>query len=236
LDSGAAVECGVLPVGTGNDFSLSLGIPSDLDQAAALLLTGEARPVDAIRLSAHAAGGESAPASGCPARHTSGSHAWNAAVAGFGGLISERLSPGMKRRWRSLAYLRAAVAELQELRPRRVRLVIDGQVSEFELLMLVIANGSHAGGGIPLAPDARVDDGWLDVVAIRAVPLPQLVGLVRRVLAGRHTTDCRVVHRQARSVNVEAEAGFWFNVDGETWTEGGATFELRPRALPFVVP
>lgn len=102
--------------------------------------------------------------------------------------------------------------------------------------MLVIANGRYAGGGIPFAPGGRVDDGWLDVVVIRAASLARLGVLIPRVLAGRHLADPNVEHTRARTVSVEADPGFWFNVDGETWTSGSASFELQPRALPFVRP
>ncbi len=223
LDSGADVECGLLPIGTGNDLALSLGVPTHPERAVALLRGGEATPIDAIQ----------AFAPGAPDREL---HAWNAVVGGFGGRISDRMSPGMKRRWRSLAYVRAAMAELGELRPRRVLLEIDGRRTEQDIRMLVIANGRFAGGGIPFAPGGRVDDGWLDVVVIRAASLARLGMLIPRVLAGRHLSDPAVEHTRARTVSVEAEPGFWFNVDGETWVSGGATFGLRPRALPFVRP
>jgi len=223
LDSGADVECGLLPIGTGNDLALSLGVPTHPERAVSLLRGGKATPIDAIHAAANAA-------------TVPDLHAWNAVVGGFGGRISDRMSPGMKRRWRSLAYVRAAAAELGELRPRRVLLDIDGRRTEQEIRMLVIANGRYAGGGIPFAPGGRVDDGWLDVVVIRAASLARLGVLIPRVLAGRHLADPDVEHTRARSVSVEAEPGFWFNVDGETWTSGSASFELRPRALPFVRP
>ena len=223
LDSGADVECGLLPIGTGNDLALSLGVPTQPERAVALLRGGAATPIDAIHAAANAA-------------TVPDLHAWNAVVGGFGGRIADRLSPGMKRRWRSLAYVRAAVAELGELRPRRVLLEIDGRRAEQEIRMLVIANGRYAGGGIPFAPGGRVDDGWLDVVVIRAASLARLGVLIPRVLAGRHLADPDVEHTRARTVSVEADPGFWFNVDGETWTSGSASFELQPRALPFVRP
>jgi len=223
LDSGADVECGLLPIGTGNDLALSLGVPTQPERAVALLRGGAATPIDAIHAAANAA-------------TVPDLHAWNAVVGGFGGRIADRLSPGTKRRWRSLAYVRAAVAELGELRPRRVLLEIDGRRAEQEIRMLVIANGRYAGGGIPFAPGGRVDDGWLDVVVIRAASLARLGVLIPRVLAGRHLADPDVEHTRARTVSVEADPGFWFNVDGETWTSGSASFELQPRALPFVRP
>lgn len=223
LDSGADVEFGILPIGTGNDLALSLGLPMRADLAADLLREGEAAPIDAIH----------AISPGQPDREL---YAWNAVIGGFGGLIADRLSPGLKRRWRGLAYIRAAAAELGELRLRRVQLEIDGHRTEQMIRMLVIANGRYAGGGIPFAPVGRVDDGWLDVVVIRAASLARLAVLVPRVLAGRHLADPDVEHSRARTVRVEAEPGFWFNVDGESWVSGSATFGLRPHALPFVRP
>ena len=223
LDSGAKVEAGLLPIGTGNDLALSLGVPTRPHLAAALLREGEAAPIDVIQ----------AFAPGPPDREL---HAWNAVVGGFGGRIADRLSPGSKRRWRGLAYIRAAVAELGELRPRRVLLEIDGRRTEQEIRMLVIANGRSAGGGIPFAPGGRVDDGWLDVVVIRATSLARLAVLVPRVLAGRHLADPDVEHARAKTVSVQAEPGFWFNVDGESWVSGPASFRVRPHALPFVRP
>jgi diacylglycerol kinase (ATP) len=223
LESGAPVEVGLIPIGTGNDLALSLGVPTRLDRAVALLREGVAAPIDSIQ----------ARLPGRPARQT---HAWNAVVGGFGGRIADRLTPALKRRWRSLAYVRAALAELGELRSHKVLLEIDGRRTERELRMLVIANGRCTGGGIPFAPGGTVDDGWLDVVVIRAASIARLGVLVPRVLAGRHLADPDVEHTRARAVRVEAGPGFWYNVDGETWLDGSAGFELRPRALPFVRP
>lgn len=223
LEAGHAGEIGVLPIGTGNDLAASLGIPRGLGPSLDLLRRGRSIPVDAIGL---------VPIVG----PRSPSFAWNAAVGGFCGRISDRMPAGMKRRWRSLSYLRAAAAELRSLRPHAVVLDVDGEELALELLMLVVANGRYAGGRIPLAPGAEPDDGWIDVVAIRAVSPLGLAALVPAVLAGRHLASRHVVHRRARRVAIEAGAGFWINVDGETWREGTAAFEVRPAALRFIRP
>ncbi|MFO7587034.1 MAG: diacylglycerol kinase family lipid kinase [Gemmatimonadota bacterium] len=223
LEAGHAGEVGILPIGTGNDLARSLGIPPGLRASLELLRHGRAAPVDAIGLD---------PTSGPPAP----AFAWNAAVGGFCGRISDRMPVGLKRRWKSLSYLRAAATELRCLRPHAVTLDVDGERLRLDILMLVVANGRFAGGRIPLAPGAVPDDGRIDVVAIRAIPMARLAALAPAVLAGRHLASRHVVQRKARRVGVEAGPGFWINVDGETWREGSAGFEVRPAALRFVRP
>ncbi len=214
---------GILPIGTGNDLARSVGVPVGLSAALDLLRTGRTSPIDAIAL--QPSSGPSGPA-----------FAWNAVVGGFCGRISDRMPPAMKRRWGTLAYLRAALAELRALCPHEVTLHLDDERHELELLMLVVANGRFAGGRIPLAPGAEPDDGWIDVVAVRSLPRVRLAGLAAAVLAGRHLESPHVVHRRVRRADVEAGPGFWINVDGETWRDGGARLEVRPAALPLVRP
>jgi len=220
------LECGVIPVGTGNDLAFALGIPTEVEAAVELLRTGRARPVDAIRCGRSDTG---------PVRFA-GSFAWNAIVGGFGGGVSDHLTPARKRRWRRLAYYRAAVSELRRLAPHQLRLVMDGHPVELELLMLVIANGDRTGGGIRLAPGALPDDGALDVVGFRPGPALRTAALAARVMAGRHFADPAVFHARCRELSVEADSSFRYNRDGEDWGGGDARFALDTGALPFVRP
>ena len=220
------LECGVLPIGTGNDLALALGIPRGLDRATEILRSGSARPIDVIV---------------CDARERIGdgqerAFAWNAIVGGFGGRVSDHLTPERKHRWRRHVYLRAALSELRELSLHEVRIEIDGRPHELDLLMLVIANGSCTGGGIPLAPGARPDDGVLDVIGIRAESPFDVLRLVPHVLSGRHLDQPGVFHSRGRTVSVESDPGFRYNRDGEEWGEGSAEFEICADAVAFVRP
>ncbi len=219
--SSASVEVGLLPIGTGNDLARSVGIPLELTEALKVVRRGLTRRVDLIRATTLAGDVR------CAATFVA-----NAAVGGFCGRISERMDGGLRRRWRALAYIRAAVSELAEIRPYRTRLVIDqGEALDEDAYMVIVANGRFAGGRIPFAPSARLDDGLLDLVVIRAVAWPHLATLVPRLLVGRHTDSRHVLHRQAREVTVESTPGMWLNVDGETWHEGAAKFRIQPAAL-----
>lgn len=218
--AGATTELGLLPLGTGNDLARSLRVPLELERALELARDGPARPLDLL---------EADDGSGRTRVFA------NAAVGGFCGRINERMDGRFRRRWRRLAYLRAAFGELTALRSHLCRLVLDGvEQIDTKTYMVVVANGRYAGGRIPLAPAAAPDDGVLDVVLIRSVPLRSLAKVVPTVLRGRHEDGGAFVCRQARHVSLESDPGLWFNLDGETWREGSASFRVLPGALHVV--
>ena len=216
----------LLPIGTGNDFARHLGIPRDplaalraaLDAADA----GRARWVDLIRCLS-------------PREPERPRWALNAVVGGLAGRIADALEPDRRRRWGRLVYLRAGLAELRHARPHAVRLTVDRRRFEFEALMIVVAGGRFAGGGIPFAPKADPSDGRLDVVAILRTPGPLIPSTVLRILRARHPGSDNVLMLDGREVEIEADPDFWMNVDGETWTAGRANFDVVPGALAVLV-
>lgn len=217
----------ILPIGTGNDFARHIGVPGDplkaLRAALASAVAGRSRATDLIR---------------CASRtgpDLSG-RALNAVVGGFGGRVGDALDDRRRRRWGRLAYLRAVVDELGRLRAHPIRLVVDEREYEVEALMVVVAGGRYAGGGIPLVPHADPFDGRLDVVVILETPGILLPSTVLRVLRGRHTGSDNVLTLTGRRIEIGAGADFWMNLDGETWTAGSAVFEVIPGAFPLLLP
>ena len=220
---GGAPRLGIVPVGTGNDLAFSLGLPPDIEQAAAVA-TGEcAVAMDLVRASRP--GGSEEP------RFLA-----NAAVAGFGGRIGDGMSPTFRRRLRPIAYPVAALGQIRDVRPYAVRLEVDGRAIETRALMVIVANGEYAGGRIRFAPGASTADGQLDLVIIHAVSAPKLATLIPRVLSGRHAGHTGVSLYRATSVRIQSETDMWINLDGDTWQSGPALFEVIPSALRVAVP
>jgi len=210
----------LLPLGTGNDLASSLGVPTEPEAALALLEEGTPRRLDLVRVG----GGEAG---------------WvvNFAMGGFAGRVAERVTPRRRRIWGRHVYLRAALDEVLERRPRTVRLRADGRtVHEGPLLAVVVASGPRFGGGIPIAPGAEPDDGLLDLLVLGAVSLPGLLRVVGRALRGRHLDDPAVSHLRVRWVEVDAETDLPWNGDGESLGTGSRTFEVVPDALAVLVP
>ena len=92
--------------------------------------------------------------------------------------------------------------------------------------------------GLPVAPRAEVDDGLLDLVIIRAVPVAGLAALAPRVLAGTHLDGEgeSIVFRRAKTLRLEAEPPMPFNADGELVGHGDFEVEVLAGALRFLRP
>lgn len=210
---------GLLPLGTGNDFARTIGVPNDLEGALAVLNEGRVRTLDVAR--AEIAG--------------QGRCFLNVSAGGFSGEVSERASDA-KERWGPLAYMRAAIGALPELKGFLTRITLNGaETLELETYNLVISNGRYVASGIPVAPKAVLDDGLLEVMIAPATTIPQLAVLVPTVLLGRHTDSDLLIFRKATRVEVEGDPPMAFNVDGELLGEGTARFEILPRALRMIV-
>lgn len=214
------VRVGLIPLGTGNDFARTIGVPVDLDAAIDLVAAGDTRKVDLVRVTSDEV-----------------RYFVNVSAGGFSGLVDEKLTAAMKKTWGPLAYLRSAAAALPELRAYRTTLALDNTESlTLDLYNVVVANGRYVGGGTLIAPEASIDDGLLDVVLIPQRSAPELALLAAQVAMGTHLSSDAIVFRRAAKVTVNSKPGMWFNVDGELVGNEPARFEILPRALRFIAP
>lgn len=210
----------VIPLGTGNDFARSVGMPLDLEDALEAVSGATARRIDLVRVSGD---GEER----CFA---------NASAGGFSGDVGEEMTPEMKESWGPLAYVRSALTTFPESEDYTTRVRFDDEEAvELEVFNLVVANGRTVAGGIPVAPDALLDDGLLDVVVISAAELRRLAGLAPRILVGRHLDHDLVTSRRARSVEVQSRPRMLFNVDGELVGRQPLRYEVLGGALTVLV-
>jgi diacylglycerol kinase (ATP) len=223
LVAGTAIPLGIVPSGTGNDVSRGLGIPiGDADAAIDLLLAalqGEPRVIDAALI--HRAGE--------PDR-------WYAGVlsAGFDALVNERANTMRWPRGKS-RYNIALLRELVALRPISYRLVLDGVELLTPGALVSIANNTSFGGGMLITPDAKLDDGLLDVCVVRPLGRIAFLRIFPRVFRGTHVTDPRVSIRRAKRVSIDA-AGVVAYADGERVGPLPLEVELVPGALRVLAP
>ena len=219
-ENAAAVRVGLIPLGTGNDFGRSLGLPTDVEAAIDVIRGGETRAIDLVRVTSDEV-----------------RYFINVSAGGFSGLVNEKLTTEMKKTWGPLAYLRSAAAALPELRAYQTTLAFDNTESlMLDLYNVVVANGRYVAGGTLIAPEASVDDGLLDIILIQKRSAPELALLAGAVALGTHLSSDAIVFRRAAKLTVNSKPGMWFNVDGELVGNEPARFEILPRALRFAVP
>jgi diacylglycerol kinase (ATP) len=213
------VSFGILPLGTANDFARTINVPADVPKAIEILLAGQTEQVDVIRYT-----GEETR------------YFINASAGGFSGLVNEALTDEMKQTWGPLAYLRSAAAVLPNLTDYRTFIACDDEPEQkLQLYNIVVANARYVAGGIPVAPEAQLNDGLADIVIVTAASVLELAVLGPQILLGTHLASDLIHFRRARRISVRSEPGMWFNVDGELIANVPAMFEVLPRVLKLVI-
>ncbi|MDF2488155.1 MAG: putative lipid kinase YegS-like [Pseudomonas sp.] len=207
--AGTSASLVLLPLGTANDFAKAAGVPLE-PLAALLLLDAPARPVDLGRV---------------------GDQLFlNMATGGFGTQVTANTSEDLKKVLGGAAYLFTGLSRFSELQAASVELHGPDFQWSGDLLALGIGNGRQAGGGHVLCPEARVDDGLLDVSIL---PAPQeVVGALRDLLAG----DGLFVRTRLPWVEIRSAQGLDINLDGEPLQGDSLRFEAVPGGLSLHLP
>ena len=166
----------------------------------------------------------------------------NASTMGIGGETAARVAAqgAVMHSFSGRArFAAAAIAGLVAWRERRVRVSVDDSlVNEGPMNLVGVANGLYAGGGMMLSPEARVDDGRLDVVTASGLTRATVVRELARIHSGGHVANPSVRINQGTRVKIETFApddGLLIEADGNVRGRTPVEFRIMPRALRFVV-
>ena len=233
LLSGKDAELGLLPSGTGGDFRKSLGIPRRSRDAAEILRTGRSRQIDVGRVTFTTMTGAQ------ETRYFLG-------VASFGmtAEVIERVKernpnwlPWKGPKWLSsrLSYSASMLQTAMQSKARRVVVQPDDQAEQhLTLVALCIANARYFGGGMKIAPNAKLNDGKFDVISVGDLGAFKIFTNAPRLYFGVHLGMQQVGHTLAAKVVARAAnkgEEIAIEVDGELPGRLPATFQIVPKAL-----
>ncbi len=200
--AGTGVAVGVLPAGTGNLLARNLDVPLYLQAAIDVALNGQDRAIDLVRIS-----GDGIP---------DDEHFLVMAGMGFDAAIMEGASEEVKAKVGWLAYV---VSGLRNLMYPPVRLEVsvdDGPWTRHRARTVVVGNVGYLTAGMPLLPDAAIDDGILDIVLLHPSRFLSWIPLALRVLRKGKRTDELVNRMTGRKVSIRAGADTPRQLDGDS--------------------
>lgn len=208
------VTIGLLPLGTGNDFARMLHLSEEPEEALASLAEAREVPVDVGTLNGRAF------------VNTSG--------GGFISEVTEALDDRLKSIAGKLAFLIAGGQAVLDYEPVPVRIEADG-APPFDATpqLFAVCNARQIGGGRLIAPEAEIDDGWLDVCLVEAMPTLEFLNLLRKVADGSHLEDERVRYFRVRNMEMTFERAVKVNTDGELLEAVTCSYGVLPGAARF---
>jgi YegS/Rv2252/BmrU family lipid kinase len=208
---------GLVPCGSGNGLALHLGLPAALSDALELA-TGTAGRVAEL---------DTGTVNGLPFV--------NAAGLGLDADVARRFNRLVRRGLP--AYARTAVSAFLGRRTERCSISLGGQSETIDAILIAIANSDQYGNNAKIAPHARVDDGMLDLVAVRPTGLLGAIVLGARLFLGSIDASPGVRRLRGARFLIDRPAAGIVHTDGETHMAGASVEVLvRPRSLKFIVP
>jgi len=215
-ENGSAIM-GLIPSGSGNDWAVALGIPLDIAGACGVLKYGSEQMIDMGRVT------------------VDGIARYFVNIVGLG-LDAEVAQDTQRTTWLRgfprylLSVLRVLIAGQW---PYPTKFCYNGRQHQQPLVLMAVGNGTRAGGGFLLTPDAKMDDGLFDICHATQMSRLRLLNLLPKVLKGAHIYHPLVTMARSDVVDVVVEVGIPGHIDGEILCGAGRQFkfEILPNAL-----
>lgn len=208
----------LFPTGSGNDFSFNAGVPEDFRQVCSLISKGQTRVVDIGKVTV-------------PGEEP---HYFDNQVGiGFDGVVT--MEAKKYKRVRGMALYLPVVLKTVFLinKASRVTIEYDDEKIDLSTVQVTVANGSREGGGFFMAPGAKLDDGYFNIVVVEDIGKVGMMKIIPKFMNGEHAGHKGVRMMQAKKVTITSEDALLAHYDGEILCTAGHRIECEiiPRRL-----
>jgi diacylglycerol kinase (ATP) len=193
---------GIVPTGSGNDFSHAADIDPKPEAAMVHALTGTPRKIDIGLIEDE---------------HGRKEYWDNSVNIGFGGSVNiySHSLPVVRGFLMYLLAVLGVMIRRYDVLPLKIK--SDSKEWQEDLMMLAVCNGPREGGGFQTAPGATIDDGLLNYTAVKKVSRPMMFRLIPEFMSGRQGNFKQVLMGKIREIEVDCKQPLTLHIDGETW-------------------
>lgn len=188
-------KLGIIPAGTTNDFARALHIPRDIKKAVEIIAADQSMHLDIGKVNEQ----------------------YFINIAGGGRLteLTYDVPIKLKTVLGQLAYYIKGIEMLPSLKPSRARIEYDGEIIEEDIMLFLVSNSNSVGGFEKLAPDAKLNDGYFDLLILKKVNLAEFIHIASLALRGAHLNSDDVFYARAKNIKVTPSEKMQINIDGE---------------------
>lgn len=205
---------GIIPVGSGNSFARDLGICSSADGMRALI-RAKTRPVDVCSFSQNEA------------------RWYFVNLAGFGFVTDVAQTAHQLKRFGNFSYVLGILYRMLSLRFHNMELTLDGQCIHGRNCFVEFCNSRYTGGKMLIAPDAKIDDGWFDVVVVGPLSRLSLLTTFPKIFKGTHGQNPAVRIYRAQTAEVTTDPPKTLLPDGELCGSTPTRIAIHPKMVRY---
>jgi len=209
------IPMGILPAGSGNGLARCLGISMSYALALRTIIRGNTKLMDVATVN--------------DKLYTS------IAGIGFDAFVAQKFAESSIRGM--ISYMQIILNEFSSYKPLTYNLTIDGEEFEKQALMIVFANSNQFGFNTKIAPDAKVDDGYLDICVVKKMPVTQLLNVGYNTMRGTLGNTGFAEYFRGKEISISNIHDPLMNIDGEPKIMNSpVSIKIKPLCLRVIVP